>query len=272
MKKSIVSGFLSLFMFFGLMSSVGAQSSNEINEGIVPALTEAVTASEDTIDNHLKEMGFFTNEISTMSIDMKREIASNDGKKVAAQELNTLVTVTDESGETTVGVASTNQLKAAASATPTISGYAVYGGTSNNGKERIYQVYATYRWSSSPFNFYTDYLAMAWQANATPTGTPNGQHSVLGSTAPNKVDKEEVSGTSWKVDIKAGGDTTVQEGWGRQELRYPTTSQGISTAIAVGYSHRTLPGFTTGVSLSFGVVSFSGTGKVDYTGRFTFTI
>ncbi|WP_068502561.1 hypothetical protein [Paenibacillus kribbensis] len=269
-KKNVISGLLSLFMFFSLLTSVGAQASNEIDQGIIPALSDASSVSESALDEHLQEMGFDTTEISTLPIDMKRDISSKDGKKVAAQELDTTVTITDEEGNTVTDRAAINQL--AASSTPNISGYAVYSGTSNNGRERIYQVYATYRWASSPFNFYTDNLAMAWQSNATPTGTPNGQHSVGGNTYSNPVDKEEVSGTAWLVDIKAGGNTTVQSGWGRQELRYATSSQGINTAIAVGYSHRTLPTFTTDISLSYGVVSFSGNGKADYYGRFNFTI
>ncbi|ALS09925.1 hypothetical protein ABE82_26265 (plasmid) [Paenibacillus peoriae] len=269
-KKSVFSGLLSLFMFFSLLTSVGAQASNEVDQGIIPALSDASSVNESTLDEHLQEMGFETTEISTLPIEMKRDISSKDGKKVAAQEVDTTVTITDEEGNTVTDQAATNQL--AASATPTISGYAVYSGTSNNGRERIYQVYATYRWASSPLNFYTDNLAMAWQSNATPTGTPNGQHTVDGNTYSSPVDKEEVSGTAWFVDIKAGGSSTVQSGWGRQELRYATSSQGINTAIAVGYSHRNLPGNDTEVNLGFGVVSFGGIGKTDYTGRFNFTI
>ncbi|MFB5673827.1 hypothetical protein ACE3NQ_24065 [Paenibacillus terreus] len=270
-KKSFFTGLLSLFMLFGLLTPVSAETNSEVEEGLIPALPDAFISSESVLDAHLQEMGFSTTDLSNMPIDMKKEISSKDGKKVAAQELDTVVTVTDEEGNTVTDISVT-----AADATPTLSGYAVYSGTSNNGRELIYQVYATYNWNSSPFNFYTDNLAMAWQANATPTGTPGGQHSVDGgsgiSTYVNHVDKEEVAGTSYKVDMKAGGTYTKQYGWGRQELRYPATADGTSTAIAVGYSHRILPGFTTGISLSFGYVGFSGNGKVDYTGRFTFVI
>ncbi|WP_340027874.1 hypothetical protein MHB71_23895 [Paenibacillus sp. FSL H7-0940] len=276
-KKTLVSGLLSLFMFFSLLTSVGAQASNEVDEAVIPALSDAFSADESTINNHLEKMGFNSTEIFNLPIDMKRDISSKDGKKVASQDVDLTINATDEQGKSVNKQALAEQVRAAASG-PTVSGYAVYGGTSNNGKERIYQVYATYKWSSSPFNFYTDNLAMAWQSNATPTGSPNGQHTVYNTNGvkvgsySSKVSKEEVSGTAWLVDIKAGGSYNVQDGWGRQELRYPTSSQGISTAIAVGYSHRTLPGFTTGVGLSFGYVSFTGTGKVDYTGRFNFTI
>ena len=119
-------------------------------------MSDASSVSESALDEHLQEMGFDTTEISTLPIDMKRDISSKDGKKVAAQELDTTVTVTDEEGNTVTDRAAINQL--AASSNPNISGYAVYSGTSNNGRERIYQVYATYRWASSPFNFYTDNL------------------------------------------------------------------------------------------------------------------
>lgn len=83
-------------MFFSLLTSVGAQASNEVDQGIIPALSDASSVSESTLDEHLQEMGFDTTEISTLAIEMKRDISSKDGKKVAAQELATTVTITDE--------------------------------------------------------------------------------------------------------------------------------------------------------------------------------
>ncbi|MNW49033.1 hypothetical protein D3C74_264330 [compost metagenome] len=271
MKKKFLTGLLSLFMLFGLLSPVGAQASNEIEEGLIPALSDAFSADENVLNNHLLKMGFNDSEISDIPVDMKREISSKDGKKAASQKLDTTITVTDENGNEIIDRNSASVVMAA-NIKPTLSGYAVYSGTSNNGKELIYEVYSTYRWNGTPDYFYTDNLGMAWQSNATPTGTPNGQHTIGGNTYSNKVDREEVSGTAWLVDLRMGGSNTVQSGWGRQQLRYPASQDGMNTAIAVGYSHRWLPAWTTNVSLSFGYVGFSGNGKTDYSGRFNFVI
>ncbi|MDO3410035.1 hypothetical protein QWJ34_09710 [Saccharibacillus sp. CPCC 101409] len=271
-KKNVLSVMLSLLMVFTFLSSASAEVVEDPKEDLISALPDSTYANEVELDNQLKEMGFNSEEISGMPIDLKREISSKKGKKAILQKIDSIDLNQNKGNELNPDQFGITGLVP----TPILSGYAVYSGTSNNGKESIYQVYATYYWDGNPEVYLTDTLAMAWKEAAVPTGTANGQHTLVDSIGSRSysspVQTQKVSGTAWNVDIKYAGVSGVQSGWGRQELRYLTSLRGTTTAIEVGYSHRTVPAFVTAVSLNFGYISFSGVGQFSYGNRFTFIL
>jgi hypothetical protein len=131
------------------------------------------------------------------------------------------------------------------------SGYSsiVYGGTVNEGREFVYFLYSRYNWNGVPSVYFDDYVALAWQANGTPSGQ-SFQHTryyygnYYNYTA-TEVDNGSITGTRWEFDILGTGDK--QYGYGKQHIRIPVSNKGNTGAIAAGYAHPYLDGVVKAV-------------------------
>ncbi|GIQ68399.1 hypothetical protein DUZ99_00835 [Xylanibacillus composti] len=274
--------FFLLFSMFLIVSQSVVAVSNEDSEFFVKPLALSSLDEIKKVDLHLKKMGFTNEELALMQDDMKIDIASRGGKKWAVQKLTPKITSVDEQGNRIVISEDDSAIRKSDMDIQKVStsdfelwGWVVKYGSVNS-SENSYAVYADYKWNKGPFNAYTDKLAMAWQDKVTPYGDPTGLHywrwnpynQGEAHVYTNAIDKKLIQGNSWKVNVIAGGDP--QDGWGRQEIRVKKSNAGTTGAVEIGYAHRICPGGTD-VTISYGVISFSGFCQTEYNDRFNFT-
>lgn len=255
---------VAVLMFIFSQGFVAASSNVDGNELISPLAKNSLTDAKK-VDNHLIKMGFTADELKRMPETMKADIASSGGKKIAASKIDTTAVYVDEHGNRSPVITLANDDDGLQ-----LWGWVVKIGSTST--ENKYAAYVEYEWPTGPFWHYTDTVAMAWQSRATPYGDPLSQHNWRPSGSHhvynNAIDKQQVEGNAWKVDIIGGG--SPQDGWGRQELRVGKSYEGQTGAIEIGYVHRLAPGTAT-VTISYGALSFSGTLQTEYNGRFNFT-
>ncbi|WP_128894501.1 hypothetical protein [Longirhabdus pacifica] len=275
-----------LMTIFSLFLITPVLASDENNDNLVFPFLNLENATEEMIDDYLIKMGFEKKEIEVMSTQLKADIAKKGGKKVELSKTSSEVVTYDQFGrkmDYNSSLSSTpsvfNSSSSSSSDIFSLWAYVSKNEDESNSSENSYSVWVYYKWSESPFNFYTDKLAVAWQSKAGPYGDPSGfgntqlvldccEHPPESWDLP--VDKQELEGTSWKVDVKAGGPDVEQWGQGYMEIRVPTKYEGTTGALEVGYAHRLGPGSIT-VTLNYGDVSFTPVLTEVYEDRYNFT-
>ncbi|WP_128894500.1 hypothetical protein [Longirhabdus pacifica] len=273
-----------LMTIFSLFLITPVLASDENNDNLVFPFLNLENATEEMIDDYLIRMGFEKKEIEVMSTQLKADIAKRGGKKVELTKISSEIATYDEFGrkmDYNSTLSSTpsvfNTSSSSSSDNFTLWAYVSKNEDESNSSENSYSVWVYYKWSSTPLNYYTDKLALAWQNKATPYGDPGG-FGAKGTKFGDQlidvenwdlpVDKEQMQGNSWKVDVK-GSLVLEQWGQGYQEIRVPTEYEDTTGSIQVGYGHKILPG-SVSVTIGYASISF-GSGTISYNDVYNFT-
>ncbi len=234
---------------------------------VAPVLN-AKGLKEVTINKILGHMNFKNDELSKLSYELKEEIVSNGGRKVDSTVSDFVSVYTNPKGKDYLITEDNKEkidkiiekdiakyynsknMKSDVSTNAESSkvydgiwtGYStiIYNGI--NGSEYEYYFYSNFDWNGVPNVYFTDYVALAWQINATPIGQyfkhyyqwgySNAESNVYGATS---VDVSSVYGTRWGYDLLGSGER--QSGWGREKVRIPVSNANLTGVISAGYAH-----------------------------------
>lgn len=270
LKNLLITAFTLMLLFSSSHVALAATYNNTDDVIVAPLETEYLD-NTDKINQQLSLMGFTENEIEATPEALRKEIASEGGKKIKIEDFNSQPVTTDAYGNQIL----TNSLGITTQDFSTgkfsMRGYAISKGAVN-ASEKAYDVYATYNWSSAPINTYTDTLAMAWQSNMTPYGAPysvnNWRSGAQLFQYNNKIQKQQVQGNSIEVDVIASGNDP-QDGYAKQQIRVSKSTTGTA-AVELGYAHKLVPGIALAV-LNFVNIDFSGASQQEWSDRFNFS-
>jgi hypothetical protein len=237
------------------------------NKELVAPLENALLKNSIELNIYLQTLGFTAEELAPMSIELKKEIASNGGIKIKAQKLNPELKTYDMNGnDITDTIFSTHKYT---DSKTTMFGYAIK--TGRGSKENTYDLYAQYTWNSRPNYAFTDTLAMSWQSHVTPYGDPYSVHNWRNYPEfqyTNKLQSAKIEGSAVEIDLIYAPDP--QDGYMRQTVKVDKSYEGKTGAVALAYAHTKVPTIVEAV-LNYFSISFSGFSYEEYTDRFNFT-
>ncbi|MNC30676.1 hypothetical protein D3C75_789650 [compost metagenome] len=232
-------------------------------------------------------MNFTDAEINNFPQELKNDLISTGGRKVALTKSNTKqiytsldgvdYTVTDENKEDIEKIKQEDLSKINAGQVSTMkmgskedgiwSGYGAlfFSGSSSNGTEYVYSYLTYFNWSDTPNFFFADKIAMSYQNNATRTGS-SGKYDFGTGNSTLSINTSSIYGISTSYSIPGPG-----YGYIKADVNIPKTQAGLTGLFNSAYGHPYLP---SGISVSiagYGSISLSGTGDKWYWDN-TFTI
>ncbi|WP_110933534.1 hypothetical protein [Paenibacillus bouchesdurhonensis] len=264
MKRSSIFLFTLLLM---VVFSIPASAAPNENDLIAP-LEDAFSKNNQEVDQYLKMMGFTEDELAPLSTKLKKEIASNGGIKIKVEQLDPEERIIDKDGNditnSRISIQDYNDSK-----------FSLYGlaiKTASGTTENTYDIYAQYVWKSRPNFAFTDTLAMSWQSQVTPFGSPysvhNWRNDPFTHQYTNSIQNQQNEGNSVLIDLLAVD--SQQDGYIKQTVKVSKSYQGTTGSVSLGYAHKIIPGIVSTI-LNYFSISFSGSGYQEFTDRFNFT-
>lgn len=249
--KKILFPFLAALLTFVLVVPASAAQRDSKDDNLIAPLEDAFFMNETSVDEYLKLMGFNENELSPLSLNLKKEIASKGGKKVKVEELSLQEKIVDVNGKEVMK----NSIGIQAEDNNKLSLFGIATKTASGSKENTYDIYAQYSWSSRPNFAFTDTLAMAWQSKVTPYGKPYSVHNWRNDPFlhqfDNKIQKQQNEGDSFELNLLAVD--AQQDGYARQTVKVSTDYEGTTGSVAIGYAHKLVPGVVTAILNYFSI-------------------
>jgi hypothetical protein len=136
--------------------------------------------------------------------------------------------------------------------------YLIYTGKTTNGLEYTYNAWIEFEWGSKPISFTKDSYGIQFGVKAEKWSQNHEEYvyhtGSLGGVYPFplSIDTGEIYGTDWSFDWSSNYVIYETVGYGKQELRIPTTHKGTTMTIAGAYAHSHTP---LPITISFGPVS-----------------